>query len=106
LTSGTSLRILATGPFAFIWPRASATVTFTLPSQKRCAVSASIVMTTSGSIAVSPKSTWPSSPSISFTVIWDSGSRYWYWTIVFAFWNLGESSSSSARSWNSFPIVA
>src|SRR5919112_5404622 len=105
-TSGTSLRILATGPFAFIWPRASATVTFTLPSQKRWAVSASIVMTTSGSMAVSPQSTWPSSPSISLTVICESGARYWYWTMVFAFWNLGESSSSSARSSNSLPMVA
>jgi hypothetical protein len=42
-------------------------------------------ITTSGSMLVGPQSTCPSSPSISFTVIWDSGSRYWYWTIVFAF---------------------
>ena len=39
-------------------------------------------------------------------VIRDSGWRYWYWTIVFAFWNLGASSSSSARSSNSLPMVA
>jgi hypothetical protein len=79
---------------AFICPRASATVTFTLPSQKRCAVSASIVITTSGSSVVAPQSTWPSSPSSSLTVICDSGARYWYWTIVFAFWNFAPSSSS------------
>jgi hypothetical protein len=106
LDEGTSFRIFATGPFAFICPRASATVTFTWPSQKRCAVSASIVMTTSGSIAVSPQSTRPSSPSISLTVMRDSGSRYWYWTIVFALRNFGASSSSSARSSNSLPMVA
>jgi hypothetical protein len=95
---------LATGPLAFIWPRASATVTFTLPSQNRCAVSASMVMTTSGSMLVWPQSTWPSSPSTSFTVICDSGSRYWYWTIVFALRNLGASSSSSASCSNSRPM--
>ena len=106
LTSGTSLRILATGPLAFIWPRASATVTFTLPSQKRWAVSASIVITTSGSMVVWPQSTWPSSPSISLTVICDSGLRYLYWTMVFALRNLGDRSSSSASSWNSLPMVA
>src|SRR4029078_1570562 len=97
LNRGTSLRIFATGPLAFICPRASATVTLTLPSQKRCAVSAAIVITTSGSMLVGPQSTCPSSPSISLTVICDSGSRYWYWTIVFALRNLGASSSASAR---------
>ena len=75
LVRGTSLRIFATGPFALIWPRARATVTFTLPSQKRWAVSASMLITTSGSISVSPKSTSPGSPSFMRTVIFDSGSR-------------------------------
>ena len=69
-------------------------MTLTLPSQNLWAVSASIVMTTSGSIVVSPQSTTPSSPSIIFTVICDSGLRYWYWTIVFALRNFGASSSS------------
>ena len=66
---------LDVAPLAFIWPRASATVTFTLPSQKRCAVSASIVITTSGSSSVSPQSTRPSSPSSRLTVMTDSGLR-------------------------------
>ena len=67
------MRIFATGPLAFIWPLAIAIVTFTLPSQNLCAVSASIVITISGSMSVSPKSTWPSSPSFIFTVICESG---------------------------------
>ena len=62
------------------------------------------VLTTSGSMLVWPQSTWPSSPSTSFTVICDSGSRYWYWTIVFALRNLGASSSTSASCSNSRPM--
>jgi hypothetical protein len=59
-----------------IWPRASATVTFTLPSQNSWAVSASIDIVTSGSMSDSPKSTSPGWPSWSRTVTADSGSRY------------------------------
>jgi hypothetical protein len=98
------LRIFATGPLAFIWPRASATVTLTLPSQNLCAVSASMVMITSGSMSVGPRSTFGSSFSFIRTVICDSGLRYWYWTIVSALRNLGESSGSTERSSNSFPM--
>lgn len=58
----------------------------------------------SGSISVSPKSTWDSSPSRIFTVTCDSGFLYWYWTIVSALRNFGPSSSSAARSWNSLPM--
>ena len=100
------MRIFATGPLALIWPRASAVVTFTCPSQKRWAVSASMLITTSGSISVSPKSTSAGSSSLSRTVIVESGSRWSYWTIVFALRNLGASSSSSASSANSLPIVS
>ena len=75
MVSGTSLRIFATGPLALICPRASAVVTFTCPSQKRCAVSASMLITTSGSISVSPNSTSVGSSSCSRTVIVESGSR-------------------------------
>ena len=55
-------------------------------------------------MSVGPKSTWPSSPSFIFTVICESGFVYWYCTIVSARRNFGPSSSSSARSWNSFPM--
>jgi hypothetical protein len=40
------------------------------------------------------------------TVICDSGLRYWYWTIVFALRNFGDSSGSTVRSSNSFPMNA
>ena len=63
-----------------------------------------MVIRTSGSSSLGPRSTWASSSSRMRTVIWDSGFRNWYWTMVSALRNLGHSSSSSARSWKSFPM--
>ena len=69
-------------------------------------MSASMLITTSGSISVSPNSTSVGSSSFRRTVIVESGSRCWYCTIVFAWRNFGASSSSTASSANSLPIVS
>ena len=68
-------------------------------------MSASIVITTSGSIVGLAEVHLPVLAVLVIrTVICDSGLRYWYWTIVFALRNFGASSWSSVRSSNSFPM--